>query len=299
MIGRIVEIAEDGRHLAMHRGFLTVSEKSVEIGRLPLDDIAALIAQAHGLTFSNNLMIALAERGVPVVLCGANHMPAAFMWPVVGHHAQAGRMADQAAAPRPLKKRLWTQIVQAKIRGQGAMLAQAGLPHGGFALLARKVKSGDPGNVEAEAARRYWPLLFGKEFRRNRSAPGTNALLNYGYTVLRAGVARAVMASGLHPSLGLQHSSRVNAHVLVDDLMEPFRPLVDREVWRLCQTGLCDVTPETKAELARIMIVDVPTEAGLSPLMTAAERLCQSLGHAFSGEGTKLALPLPSLPLTG
>ena len=107
------------------------------------------------------------------------------------------------------------------------------------------------------------------------------------------------MASGLHPSLGLQHSSRVNAHVLVDDLMEPFRPLVDREVWRLCQTGLCDVTPETKAELARIMIVDVPTEAGLSPLMTAAERLCQSLGHAFSGEGTKLALPLPSLPLTG
>ena len=304
MIGRIVEIAEDGRHLALHRGFLTVSVKGAEIGRLPLDDIAALIAQAHGLTYSNNLLVALADRGIPVVLCSANHMPAAFIWPVAGHHAQAGHMADQAAASKPLKKRLWTQIVQAKIKGQGAMLAQAGLPYGGFALLARKVKSGDPSNVEAEAARRYWPLLFGKDFRRNRSAPGTNALLNYGYTVLRAGVARAVMASGLHPSLGLQHCSRVNAHVLVDDLMEPFRPIVDREVWRLCQSeafqsGECDVTPEVKAELARIMIIDVPTQAGLSPLMTAAERLCQSLAHAFSGGEKKLALPLPALPLTG
>lgn len=299
MIGRIVEIAEDGRHLAKHRGFLTVSEHGVEIGRLPLDDIAALIAQAHGLTYSNNLMVSLAERGVPVVLCGSNHMPLAFMWPVMGHHAQAGRMADQASAAKPLKKRLWTQIVQTKIRGQGATLAQVGASHTGFSLLARKVKAGDPENVEAEAARRYWPLLFGKDFRRDRAAPGLNALLNYGYTVLRAGVARAVMASGLHPSLGLQHSSRVNAHVLVDDLMEPFRPFVDREVWNLLQAGIEGVTPEAKADLARIMILDVPTDAGLSPIMVAAERLCQSLGHAFAGEEKKLALPLPPLPLTG
>ncbi|MEQ9146613.1 MAG: type II CRISPR-associated endonuclease Cas1 [Parvibaculaceae bacterium] len=299
MVGRIVEIAEDGRHLASYRGFLTVNEKGAEIGRVPLDSLAAVIAQAHGLTYSNNLLVALADRGVPVVLCGRNHMPAALVWPVAGHHAQAGRMADQAAASKPLKKRLWTQIVRAKIRGQGATLARIGAPHGGFDLLARKVKAGDPDNVEAEAARRYWPLLFGPDFRRDRSLPGTNALLNYGYTVLRAGMARALAASGLHPSLGLQHSSRVNAHVLVDDLMEPFRPAVDREVWRLVQAGHDDVSAETKAELARLMVLDVPMETGLSPIMTAAERLCQSLVRAYAGDREKLALPLPALPLAG
>ncbi len=300
MIGRIVEIAEEGRHAAISRGFLTVKEAAGEqLGRVPLGDLAAVVFNAHGLTTSNNLMVGLAERGIPLVLCGANHMPAALVWPLAGHHAQAGRIADQAAAGKPLKKRLWRQIVRAKIRQQGATLAACGAPHGGFALLARKVRSGDPENVEAEAARRYWPLLFGKAFRRDRKEPGLNGLLNYGYTVLRAGVARAVAASGLSPSLGLMHASRVNAMVLVDDLMEPFRPFVDREVWRLQGQGIEEVTREAKAELARIMILDLPTREGISPMMTAAERLTQSLAKALAGEGEDLALPLDRLPLVG
>ncbi|MBC6406545.1 MAG: type II CRISPR-associated endonuclease Cas1 [Rhodospirillales bacterium] len=299
MIGRIVEIAEEGRHAAVSRGFLTVAGGGATLGRVALDDLAAVIFNAHGITVSNSLMVRLAERRIPLVLCGANHLPAALVWPVAGHHAQSGRIADQAAASKPLKKRLWTQIVQAKIRQQGATLAQCGAPYGGFALLARKVKSGDPENVEAEAARRYWPLLFGRGFRRDRQAGGLNGLLNYGYTVLRAGVARAVIASGLTPSLGLMHSSRVNAHVLVDDLMEPFRPTVDREVWRLVREGMEEVTGEAKAELARLMIVDLPTKEGMSPMMTAAERLAQSLARAFAGEEARLALPLDRLPLTG
>lgn len=299
MIGRIVDIASDGRYLAVDRGFLTVSEDRQECGRVPLGDLAAVIVHAHGITYSGNLIVRLAELGVPLVLCAANHMPVSLLWPIEGHYAQAGRMADQAEASKPLKKRLWSQIVRSKILGQGAVLAQVGAPSGGFSLLARKVKSGDPENVEAEAARRYWPLLFGNEFRRDRSAPGANALLNYGYTVLRAAVARSVIASGLHPSLGLMHSNRQNAHVLVDDLMEPFRPIVDREVFRLLQDGFDDVTPEAKVELARLMVMDVPTEFGVSPLMTASDRLCQSLAKAFSGEGEKLALPLPGLPLAG
>ncbi len=299
MIGRIVELAEEGRHAAVSRGFLTVAEGGETLGRVPLDDLAAVVFNAHGLTTSNNLMVALAERGIPLVLCGANHQPAALVWPLAGHHAQAGRIADQAAAGKPLKKRLWSQIVRAKIRQQGATLAACGAAHGGFALLARKVRSGDPENVEAEAARRYWPLLFGKDFRRDRKQPGLNGLLNYGYTVLRAGVARAVAAGGLSPSLGLMHASRVNALVLVDDLMEPFRPIVDREVWRLRQGGIEEVTREAKAELARIMILDLPTKEGISPLMTAAERLVQSLAKALAGEGEDLALPLDALPLVG
>lgn len=297
MVGRVVEVATDGRHLAIDRGFMTVSEKDGELGRVPLDDLAAVVANAHGLTYSNNLLVTLATRGVPIVLCGPNHRPAAIVWPVDGHHAQSGRMSDQANASAPLKKRLWQQIVQAKILAQGATLAAVGAEAGGFRLLARKVRVGDPDNVEAEAARRYWPLLLGAAFRRDQDGDGLNGLLNYGYAVLRAATARAVMAAGLHPSLGLMHSNRGNALVLVDDLMEPFRPIVDREVHRLKCDGFMDVTSDTKAVLARTMIIDLPTAEGLSPVMTCLERLASSLAKAYAGETDRLILPKPGLPL--
>jgi CRISPR-associated protein Cas1 len=297
MVGRVVEIETDGRHLAINRGFLVVSEHGTEVGKVPLDDIAAVLANAHGLTHSNNALVTLSRRGVPVVLCGANHMPAAIVWPVDSHHVQTGRMNDQVAAGVPLKKRLWAQLVRAKILAQAATLAAVGAPHAGFFLLSRKVRSGDPDNVEAEAARRYWPLLLGAEFRRDTRGDGINGLLNYGYAVLRAGVARAVMAAGLHPGFGLMHSNRSNPMVLIDDLMEPFRPSVDREVYRLARDGARDVNRDTKATLARIMVLDLPTELGLSPLMVCAERLAQSLARAYAGESDKLDLPLPARPL--
>src|SRR5690606_36524605 len=125
------------------------------------------------------------ERGAPLVVCGSNHLPAAILWAADGNHDQAGRMADQASAPKPLRKRLWAQLVAAKIESQRATLEAIGAPHQGFRLLARKVRSGDPDNVEAQAARRYWPLLFGDEFRRDRAADGINGMLNYAYTGLR------------------------------------------------------------------------------------------------------------------
>jgi CRISPR-associated protein Cas1 len=299
MVGRVVEVETDGRHLAINRGFLVVTEQHNEIGRIPLDDIAAVIANAHGLTYSNNALVELSQRGIPVVLCGPNHMPAAIVWPVDAHHIQTGRMNDQVAASLPLKKRLWAQLVRAKILAQGAALAAVGAPHTGFYLLSRKVRSGDPDNVEAEAARRYWPLLLGGDFRRDKDGSGINGLLNYGYAVLRAGMARAVMAAGLHPSFGLMHSNRSNPMVLIDDLMEPFRPSVDREVCRLVKAGVVEVDRDAKAALARIMILDLPTDLGLSPLMVCAERLTQSLAHAYSGESDALDLPQAPRPLEG
>jgi CRISP-associated protein Cas1 len=293
----VVEIATDGRHLSISRGFLVVAERGEEVGRVPMDDVAAVVANAHGLTYTNNALIELSGRGVPVILCGPNHMPAAIVWPVDAHHVQTGRMNDQIAASLPLKKRLWAQLVRAKILAQGATLAAVGAPSGGFYLLSRKVRSGDPDNVEAEAARRYWPLLFGKGFRRDTDGDGINGMLNYGYAVLRAGIARAVMAAGLHPGFGLMHSNRSNPMILIDDLMEPFRPTVDREVFRLAGRGIARVDRDSKAELARLMVVDLPTELGLSPLMTCAERLAQSLARAYADEADSLDLPLPSLPL--
>ena len=174
---------------------------------------------------------------------------------------------------------------------QGETLAAFGAPSGGFYLLSRKVRSGDPANVEAEAARRYWPLLLGRDFHRDKNAKGSTVCLNYGYAVLRAGVARAVMAAGLHPGFGLMHSNRSNPMVLVDDLMEPFRPVVDREVRRLISLGAVEVDPAAKVVLARVMVLDLPTPIGMQPAVAlrgaagalAGPRLCRG------GEPARLA----------
>ena len=296
MIGRVVEIAEAGRHLGKFRGFLTVKKEGNEIGRAPLDDIAAVIASGHGITYSNNLLAVLAERCIPLVICGANHLPAAFLWSADGNYEQAGRMADQAAASKPLRKRLWAQIVSAKIESQSETLRAVGALHQGLRLMSRKVRSGDPDNMEAQAARRYWPLLFGRNFRRDRGADGINAMLNYAYTVLRAGAARAVMAAGLHPSLGLAHCQRGNAFALADDLMEPFRPAADLLVHDLVGEGAAQVDKAVKPRLARILAVDTASAAGVSPVAVRLQRLAFSAVRCFAGSARKLDLPRLQLP---
>ncbi|MFQ5784264.1 MAG: type II CRISPR-associated endonuclease Cas1 [Alphaproteobacteria bacterium] len=297
MIGRVVEIAEDGRHLSLSRGFMRVEAGGAEVGRVALDDIAVVLANAHGLTYSNNLLVTLAERGVAVVLCGANHGPVAWLWPVSGHHAQTARMHAQVAATRPLGKRLWQALVVAKIVQQAAVLAAAGKPSGGVAALARKVRSGDPANVEAQAARRYWPLLLGSDFRRDRARPGVNALLNYGYTVLRAATARAVVSAGLHPSLGVHHRTRSDPFCLASDLMEPFRPIVDLAAARLAADGAEELTPEVKAALAAVPAADMESARGATPLATCLERLAGSLARTYETGEVALDLPTGLLPL--
>ena len=296
MLGRVVEIAEDGRHLATDRGFMTVSDGGTEIGRVPLDDIGAVIVNAHGCTYSNNLIVRLAERGAAIVICGANHNPVAWLWPVVMHHEQRSRIAAQLDASQPLRKRLWQIVVQAKVRNQGAALAALGRDGAdGFDLMARRVGSGDPDNMEAQAARRYWPLLMGSDFRRDRDAPGTNAMLNYGYAVLRAAAARAVCAAGLHPAIGLNHRSEDMA--LIDDLMEPFRPMVDLLVCRALDAGHDGVTRDTKRYLATVAAVDMLTERGRTPLYTCLERLAGSLAKSYAAGKADLDLPEAPLPL--
>ncbi|MGH8461609.1 MAG: type II CRISPR-associated endonuclease Cas1, partial [Stenotrophobium sp.] len=185
MIGRIVEIAQDKRFLSLDRGFLVVSSEGNEVGRVPIDDIAAVIGNAHGITFTNNVLVALAERKAPLVVCGANHHPTAVLWPLEGNFEQAGRMDAQLEAGKPLQKRLWAEIVKSKLAQQSSVLESLGKLFAPVKALIAKVRSGDPENIEAQGARRYWPLLLGEAFRRDRDADGVNALLNYGYTVLR------------------------------------------------------------------------------------------------------------------
>lgn len=300
MLGRIVEIAEDQRHLNIYRGFMLVHStdgNKLELGRVALDDISAVIANSHGLSYTNNLLIALAERGAPFVLCGANHNAVGMLLPIEGNFEQAHRIEAQINATRPTHKRLWAEIVRAKLRQQANALKIAGMSDSHLKTLAKRVKSGDAENIEAQGARTYWGLLFGKDFRRDRGASGTNALLNYGYTILRAATARAVIAAGLHPSIGLHHSNDNNAMRLVDDLMEPFRPVVDLQVWDLVQSGLDEVNVETKREMVRSLYLNVRTEGGDTPVIVASQKLATSLAMVYLGQRSNLDLPLPQGPM--
>ena len=184
---------------------------------------------------------------------------------------------------------------------QGHVLSANGQEGGAFEMLARKVRSGDPENVEAQAARRYWKTLFGKGFSRDQNADGANALLNYGYTVLRAIVARAICASGLHPTIGIFHSNRANAFALADDLMEPYRPLVDQIVVNLVNSGVNNVSSEAKQALTSITTFDFESGKGVSPLSIQVGRFVHSLAVSFETGEAKLELPgIPSpLELAG
>lgn len=294
-MNRVIDISVDGRHLSRVRGFLLISEDHAEIARVPFDDIGAIIVHAHGVTYTNSLLVELANRGVIFVLCGPNHFPIAYITALEGNQTQSGRMSDQIAAPVPLQKQLWRQIVVHKIQMQSATLAAFDIPDKRLEMLSRAVKSGDPSNIEAQAARHYWPLLLGTEFRRDRGAEDANSLLNYGYTILRAAVARSVVAVGLLPSLGIHHKSRINSFALADDLIEPFRPLVDVAVKKLVINKHTTVEPVTKRALAAVLDFDIPMGDKTSPVKAAIATLCHSVVTSYAARKPNLIFPnLPS-----
>lgn len=299
MQNRIVEIASQGAFLNVSRGFLSVKIGGVAAGQVAIEDMAALIVRGYGASLSANLCARLADANIPVVICGADQAPASVIWPVSGHFAQGLHMQAQAAANKPLLKRLWAQLVQAKIEAQAAVLEAFLLNGDDLRAMAKRVKSGDGDNLEAQAARRYWPRLMGDGFRRDRDALGANGALNYGYAVLRAACARSILAAGLHPSLSLQHQSRGDALRLADDLMEPFRPWVDRAVKRLHEEGMGqELTPSHKVDLAGVLLIDFSGSLGASPMQTCIDRMAQSLAQVFLGARRDMELPGLPLPLT-
>ena len=297
MIGRIIEVASDGVYLAVKRGFMIVSRDGTQVGKIALDDIAALVINCHGATWSANLTVRLSERGAPIVVCGHNHVPIALVWPIDGHHEQGRRMQAQAEATLPMRKRLWQTLVRAKIVAQADALDVFGVHSASVRRLIKKVRSGDPDNVESMAARRYWPLMMGREFRRDRSADGINSMLNYGYTILRSATARSIVAAGLHPSLAIHHQSRGTALRLADDLMEPFRPLVDGFVKRVAAKLGDSLDRDAKAALAKVTTLDLQGPKGASPLQTCLDRLATSLAQVYMKNRPDLELPSPPLAL--
>lgn len=294
MVGRILELNRTGLTVHKNRGFLVVRDHGAEAARIALEDIEAVLTGSPGLTWSNTALAELAARSVPVMVLGPAFAPVAMVLPLNGHHAQADRFRAQAAASQPLRKQAWTSLVRHKIAAQAEALDRIGARSERLHRLMMAVRSGDPDNREAQAAQAYWPLLMGRDFRRDRAAGGANAMLNYGYTVLRSATARVIVAAGLHPSLSLHHRSGGDALALADDLMEPFRPTVDLVVKRLVARGVEHVE-DARADLVACLAADFPTRNGATPLAHVLLRLAQSLARSFLDR--KLRLDFPSRPL--
>jgi CRISPR-associated protein Cas1 len=272
---------------------------------VPLADLAVLVVSHPQVSFTHAVLAGLAAAGGIFIACNEKHLPAAMMLPLETHSTQAERFSKQAAAPVPLRKRAWQQIVQAKVRAQARLLEERTGKDWGLGAMSGQVRSGDQGNLEARAARVYWQALFGEhDFRRDPEGEGLNPLLNYGYAIVRAIVARALCAAGLHPSLGVHHHNRYDAFCLADDLMEPFRPLADRVVARLAD-GSAGGSPADTAGTA-VPLLDRDSKRaileGLLGRFTAddesrtlfdwAGRAAASLAAVIEGREEKLHLPL-------
>jgi len=259
-----------------------------------LDAIDGVIVTAHGVTYSNNLLVALAEKGAPLVVCGTNFAPVAVLMPLEGNFLQGAVLSAQAKAKETTLNRLWKDVVVAKIKQQAAVLDACGVTEKSLSLMAARVRSGDVENMEGQAAFFYFKALFGQTFRRDRDAGGINALLNYGYTVLRSAMIRAIVGSGLHPSLGMHHHNQYNAMRLADDLMEPYRPLTDFCVFRLAkENAASSVTAESKKRLAAVLSCTMNTADGASEVNYLMMKTASSYAKCVTGETEKLFLPPP------
>ena len=306
MIGGMVEVQEEGRYLSKHRGFLKVSEDDEEIGRLPFDQIEAMIVSAQSATMSKNLLTELAGRGSVTVLTNKSYEPAAIVLPIRHAAETIGHPEDQIAASKPQKKRLWQQFVQRKILHQAYALRTMGdapAKHKRLETLAASVKSGDPDNHEAQAARTYFTAFFGEKFTRSNESHPINARLNYGYAILRAQCARAICAAGLHPAFGLHHVSRRNPLCLADDLIELFRPLIDMITRQKALEGDMpeQLTPECKRALAKVLQADMVMNEEIKPVSTAINQTAIALAKAFRDKSMSIDLPCleaqPKLPI--
>ncbi len=262
----------------------------------PIEDIGVMVIESDQVTMSSSLISTLLENKVALIVCDKKHMPAGLMIPLVGHSEQTERFNSQIAASVPLKKQLWQQTVAMKIRNQGAVLKKVNdMEIGNMLAWASQVKSGDPDNLEGRAAAYYWKNLFGEGSGSTRRKEGDdpNSLLNYGYAIIRAVIARSLVGSGMIPTLGIHHSNKYNAYCLADDIMEPYRPYVDLMIINLI-TNLNlppEISNETKKHLLTLPAIDVRIGNLTRPLMIAASMTSASLAKCYLGESRKLVYP--------
>lgn len=261
---------------------------------VPIEDIGVIVLEHPQITITNGLLTRLIQNKAAVISCNQQHLPISLLQPLIGHTEQTERYRKQTEASLPLKKNLWQQTVMAKIKNQAAHLASRDKNAKKLERWAKEVKSGDTENHEAIAAAHYWQNLFELEgFSRNQKGIPPNNLLNYGYAILRAITARALVSSGMLPSLGIYHRNKYNAFCLADDIMEPYRPLVDRMVYDIVESGtdIEELSTDLKISLLKIPALDVVIDGDRSPLMVAMSRTTNSLYECFAGISRKILYP--------
>ncbi|MBL7995497.1 type II CRISPR-associated endonuclease Cas1 [bacterium] len=282
-------------HLSAKLKQLIITNKETgEVKQTPIEDLGFVILDHHEITFTQSMIQELSENNTALIVCNDKHHPASLMLPLDSNQVQAERFSHQISASEPLKKQLWQQTVKSKILNQSKLLDLLGKNGKALHYLATQVKSGDSSNEEAQASRRYWKELFElPNFKRDRFGDFPNPLLNYGYAILRAAVARGLVGSGLLPTLGIHHHNKYNAYALADDIMEPYRPFVDKVVVHLASLypDENELTKPMKTELINVLNADILINSNRSPLMVGLSQTTASLARCFAGEEKKIVYP--------
>jgi CRISPR-associated protein Cas1 len=305
MIKRTIEISSGSTYLSVKNEQLVIRRDREIVGTVPCEDVGILIVDHPGVTYTHGVLTTLARVGAVLIACGSDHHPQSYVLPVHANTLHTERLRLQVESTRPCSKRIWKQIVKAKIRAQADLLGPDNEKYRRLRNLESEVRSGDPSNVEAQAAKVYWRALFpepsplgkggpqGGSFHRDRNGSPPNNLLNYGYMAIRAAVARAICVAGLHPSIGLHHSNRYNAFCLADDLVEPFRPLIDARVRTMWNEGHAEINRETKTNLLGVLTQTVTTAGESGPLMVGMTKMMASLVDVLAGKRKRLDIPSP------
>lgn len=267
-------------------------DKTKEKRQVPIEDIGLIVLDHYQVKITTALLQALTENNAAIVVCDAKHLPAGALLPFASHHAFTEKLYYQLESSLPLRKNLWQQTIVAKINNQAKLLEAMGIGVENMKLWSRQVRSGDPDNYEARAAAYYWDN-YAEGFRRHRFGDPPNNLLNYGYAILRAVVARALVASGMLPAVGIHHRNKYNPFCLADDIMEPFRPYVDKLVMEIAETNddITELTPALKTQLLSVPVIDIVIDGQSSPLMVGVQRTTASVMKCFEGTTRKILYP--------
>lgn len=298
MIKRTIEISDRAAHLSVRRGQLLIQHQNEIVGQVPCEDLGVLVIDHPGTTYTHSALTSVANSGAALVLCGQDHLPQSILLPLADHTQVVSRLNLQINASKPTQKRLWKSIIVAKINGQAANLQEGSSERKRLEELAKEVKSGDTTNREGQAAKIYWKAWLsnhvddGNPFRRMRDGVAPNNLLNYGYAIMRAALGRAVVAAGLQPALGIQHSHRANSFCLVDDLIEPLRPWVDLIVRDLFRGGHSEIDRYTKQAVLEMLTVRCQMDDQIGPLMVMLHRYVASFVKSLETGSNQLKIPL-------
>jgi CRISPR-associated protein Cas1 len=292
VIKRIIDISEPA-YLHLKHQQLLLDKQGETIAQIPIEDLGIVILQNSAIVITQAAIIACQKNNVVLVFCDERHLPYSVLLPISeGNNLYSKILQQQLNLTLPTKKRLWQQVVKQKITEQANTLKRLDKTYLPLERLAENVKAGDPKNMEAQAAQTYWQLLFGNAFRRDVDLDGINSLLNYGYSIMRAMVARAIVGSGLHPAIGLHHHNQYNGLCLADDLMEPFRPWVDFKVYQMTQSNpQLQVNKESKIPLLNLLSDTVTWEQQNMPLMVACHYLLANLKRAYEDSAITLTYP--------